>query len=77
MELEFCRQIFDKYINIKFHKNFAKWGIIFQCGKRNDRQRDEPRTDMTKPGVAVCIFANAAKTESGKMNSCGNFSDST
>jgi hypothetical protein len=40
MKLEISRGSFEKYTNIKFHENLAKWEVIVQRGKRTDRQRD-------------------------------------
>ena len=49
MKLEFSRQIFEKYPNIKFHENPSSGSRVFPCG----------RTDMTNPIVAFRKFANA------------------
>jgi hypothetical protein len=54
MELEFSRQIFEKYPNIKFHENLsigAEW-------------RADGRTDMTNLVVAFRNFANATTIQS-------------
>jgi len=37
MKLGFYRQIFEKYSNIKFHKNRHSGGRVVPCG-RTDRQ---------------------------------------
>ena len=49
MKLEFSRQIFEKYSNIKFHENPSSGSRVIPSG----------RTDMTKLTVAFCNFANA------------------
>jgi hypothetical protein len=36
MKLEFCRQIFEKYSNIEFHKNPSIGSRVVPCG-RTDR----------------------------------------
>jgi len=55
MSLEFCRQIFEKYLNIKFRENTSSWSSVCQCG------RSEGRTDMTKLILAFRNFAKALK----------------
>jgi hypothetical protein len=51
MKLEFSRQIFEKYSNIKFRENPFSGNRVVPCG----------RTDMTKVIVAFRNFAKAAK----------------
>jgi hypothetical protein len=51
MKFEFSRQIFEKYANIKFHKNPSSGSRVVPCGQ----------TDMTKLRVAFRNFANAPK----------------
>jgi len=50
MKLESSRQIFEKYLNIKFHENPSSGSRVSPCG----------RTDMTKLTVTFRNFANAA-----------------
>ena len=50
MKLESSRQIFEEYLNIKFHENSSSGSRVVPCG----------RTDMTKLTVAFRDFANAA-----------------
>jgi len=38
MELEFSRHIFEKYTNIKFHKNLSSRSRVVLCGRRKDGQ---------------------------------------
>jgi hypothetical protein len=52
---EFCRQIFEKYSNIKFHEIPSSESRAVPCG-RADRQ-----TDMTKLIVALRNLAKAPK----------------
>ena len=49
MKLEFSRQIFEKYPDIKFYENPFSGSRVLTCG----------RTDMTKLIVAFLNFANA------------------
>ena len=49
VKLEFFRQIFEKYSNIKFHENPSSGSRVVPCGQ----------TDMTKLIVAFRNFANA------------------
>jgi len=37
MKLEFLRRLFEKYWNIKFHKNPSSWSRVVSC-RRTDRQ---------------------------------------
>jgi len=56
MKLEFSRQIFEKYSNIKYHE-YPSLGIrIVSCGQT------DTRTDMTKLIVAFYNSANAPKS---------------
>jgi hypothetical protein len=50
MKLEFSRQIFEKNLNIKFHKNPYSGSRVVLCGQ----------TDMTKLKVAFRYSANAS-----------------
>jgi hypothetical protein len=49
MKLEFSRQIFEKYLNIKCHENPSSGNRVVPRG----------RTDMTKLTVAFRNFVNA------------------
>jgi hypothetical protein len=49
IQLEFSRQIFENFTNIKFHGNPTSGSRVVPCG----------RTDMTKLIVAFRNFANA------------------
>jgi hypothetical protein len=52
MTLEFSRQIFEKYSNIKFHENPFNGSRVVPCG-RTDRQTDRQKdgqTDRQKDG---------------------------
>jgi hypothetical protein len=53
MELEFSRQIFEKYSNVKFNKNPTSGSRVFPCGQMDGR------TNMTKLIVAFRNFATA------------------
>ena len=59
MKIEFPRQIFEKYSNIKFHYNPYSGSRVVPYGKRYGRT-DRP-TDMTKLIVVFHNFANAPK----------------
>jgi len=52
MTIEFSRQLFKKYVNIKYHENPPSGSQAVPCG----------RTDTTKLIAAFRIFANAPKT---------------
>jgi hypothetical protein len=52
MQLEFSRHIFEKFSNIKFHKNLSSGSRGIPCG----------RTDTTKLTVTIRNFANALKS---------------
>jgi hypothetical protein len=66
-----CRQIFEKYRNIKFHENlFSRSRVVPRglAGGRTDRERDTDRqtvrrTEMTKLIVTLRNFANAPNKE--------------
>ena len=62
MKLEFSRQIFDKYSNIKFQENPSSGSRVAACCQ-TDRQtyigRTDRRTYMTKLIVAFRNFLNA------------------
>jgi hypothetical protein len=57
MKLEFSRQIFGKYSNIKFHENSSGGSRDVPCGRK------DVRTHMTKLTVAFRNFANTSKNE--------------
>ena len=46
MKLEFPGQIFEKYSNIKFHKNPSSGSRVVPCGGKDGRT--DGQTDMTK-----------------------------
>ena len=59
-ELEFFRQIFEKYSNIKFHENpFIGSRVV--PGGRMDKRKGGQQTDMTKLIVAFPNFADEPK----------------
>ena len=51
MKLEYPRQGFKKYSDIKFHENPSCRSRVVSCG----------RTDMTKLIVAFCTYAKATE----------------
>jgi hypothetical protein len=51
MELEFSRQIFEKYPHTKFHKNLSSGSAVIPCG----------RTDLTELTVVFRDFSDAPK----------------
>ena len=59
---EFSRQIFKKFMNIKFHEFILK-GFQYEpsCSMRKGRQTDR-RTNTMKPIVSFRNFAKAPKT---------------
>ena len=46
MKLEFSRQAFEKYSNIKFHENPSSWNRVVPC-ERTDGQ-DEANSRFSK-----------------------------
>jgi hypothetical protein len=60
-ELEFCRQIFEKYSNTKFHKNPSSGSRDVPSG------RTDGQTDMTKLIVALRNFAIAPENWSYRL----------
>jgi len=61
MKLEFSRQIFKKYSNVKLHENASSGSRVVPCG-RTDRQADtHTHTHMTKLKVAFRNYSNAPK----------------
>jgi hypothetical protein len=55
MKLEFSRQIFEKYSNIKFQENPCSGSRVVPCG------RADGQTDMPKLLVAFRNLANTPK----------------
>jgi hypothetical protein len=53
MNLEFCRQIFEQYSNIKFHENPSIGSL--------QKLHADGQTDTTKLIVAFCNFASEPK----------------
>jgi hypothetical protein len=53
MSVEFSRQIFEKYSNIKFHENPFSGSRVVACG------RTDGQTDMTKLIITFRHFAQA------------------
>jgi len=51
MKLEFCRQVFEKFSNEKFHENPSSGSRVVPC----------VQTDVTKLIAAFRDFANAPK----------------
>ena len=73
MKLEFSRQIFEKYSNIKFHENPSGGIRAVPCG-RTDGQKDR-RTDMTKLIVAFRNFAKAPIRSTKHIRASGSLPD--
>ena len=59
MKLEFSRQVFEKYSNIKFHENLSSGSRVIPC-RQTDSQPDT-WTDMIKLTVTFRNFAIAPK----------------
>ena len=60
MKIEFSRQIFDEYSNIKFHENPSSWNVLGACGRQ---------TDMTKLIFAYRNFVDAHKNAQNFLTS--------
>ena len=57
MELEFYRQIIEKYLNVKFYEKYVEWDQ--SCSMWTDR-----RTDLRKLSVVIRSYANKPKSRS-------------
>jgi len=57
MKLEFYLQIFEKYLNVEFHKNPSSRSPVISC------RQMEKGTDIIKLIVAFCNFVNVPKNE--------------
>jgi len=64
MNLEFSRQIFEKYSNIKFHENLYPLEREVFHGVREMDNRTERQTDVTNLIVAFRNFADSPKNAS-------------
>ena len=58
MKLEFFRQLFRKYSNIKFHENPSSRSRVVPC-----RQTDGPKTDIMQLIVALRNFAKVPTSD--------------
>jgi len=61
MNLDLTQQIFEKFSNIKFHKNPSSGSPAVPYGRTVGRT--DGQTDMTKFIVAFRNFANAPKNQ--------------
>ena len=43
MKLEFSRQIFEKYSNIKFHENLSSGSRVVSCGQTDGHDEGDSR----------------------------------
>jgi len=68
MKIEFSRQIFEKYSNIRFHGNSSGGSRVVPCGRTDEQTGRQRRTHMTKHIVAICSFANTAQIHKLKRN---------
>ena len=66
LKLEFTRQIFEKYSNIKFHENPSSGSRVSPCGQ-TDRWTDV-EVDMAKLIVALRNFAKAPKLSVAQLH---------
>jgi len=67
MELEYSRQIFEKYSILKSMKIRPVEAGFFHTDRRTDERTDRQasrQTDMTRPKDAFLSYANAAKIQS-------------
>jgi len=60
MKRELYRQIFEKYLLIKFNENLTSGRRVVPCGQIDERT--DGQTGMTKLTVTFRNFANAPKT---------------
>ena len=61
MKLEFCRKIFEKFSNVKFHENPSSVSRVVPCGRTDIERWTDRRTGMTKPVVVFHSFAKQPK----------------
>jgi len=66
VELEFSREILEKYSKIKFHENPSSGSRVVPCGWT------DWLTNMTKLIVAWCNIANAPKNHTTILVHCFN-----
>jgi len=55
MEIEYFRQIVEKYSNMKFHENPSNGGRIVPCGLTDDKT--ERRDEANSPFSQLCELA--------------------
>jgi hypothetical protein len=61
-DLEFSRQVFEKYSNTKFHKNPSRRTPVVPCG-RTDRQTDRPTDRYDQANSRFRNVENAPKND--------------
>jgi hypothetical protein len=59
--MEFSQQIFEAYLNIKFHENPSSGSRVFHADGQADGRKDE-QTDMTKLKLLFAILRARLKT---------------
>ena len=72
MKLEYSRQIFDNYLNIKFHENMSRGSRVVPCGRTDGQtdRHDEANSAHT-PQVQKITLPN---TDYAHKNITSNFS---
>jgi len=64
MELDYPRQILEKYSSTKFRKNSSRGSPVVPCGRtvgQTDGRTTDRQTDMTKLILDFRFFANTPK----------------
>jgi hypothetical protein len=83
MKLEFSRQIFEKYSNVKFHENPSRGNLFFPCG-RTDGQTDVTeliasiRDFVTAPQMLFCVHVCKGpkdQTKNSKLFLLGSYEE--
>jgi len=60
MQIEFSRQIFEKYFNIKFHENSPNGAELFHVEGQTERRTNIHDEDKTR----ISLFCNGAQKTS-------------
>jgi hypothetical protein len=69
MKLEYSRQIFEKYANIKFHENPSSWSRVVPCGETDRHDEANSRFSQFCERVPIStIGMNFDEIENNKIS---------